>query len=108
MQRFFSALSIAVALLADTEVNAQARMACDRSKFRTVLDVGHTRTAPGATSARGVKEFEFNRQLAEAVREALVAKGFATSASRTASASCRLNSNSFTPRALVAPGAVRV
>jgi N-acetylmuramoyl-L-alanine amidase len=78
MQRFFSALSIAVALLADTEVNAQTPRACDPSKFRTVLDVGHTRTAPGATSARGVKEFEFNRQLAEAVREALVGKGFAS------------------------------
>jgi N-acetylmuramoyl-L-alanine amidase len=35
------------------------------------IDVGHTLSAPGATSARGRSEFEFNRDLALAVAAAL-------------------------------------
>lgn len=42
------------------------------------LDVGHSRKAPGATSARGASEFTFNRDLALAVRERLQAAGVAT------------------------------
>ena len=34
---------------------------CPRSTFRVVIDVGHTATSPGADSARGVPEYEFNR-----------------------------------------------
>ncbi|WP_295408810.1 N-acetylmuramoyl-L-alanine amidase [uncultured Thiocystis sp.] len=38
------------------------------------IDVGHTRHAPGAISARGVAEFEFNRTLANALDEALASE----------------------------------
>ncbi len=56
---------------------AQSKHAsCRRSTFRVVLDVGHTLEVPGAISARGVPEYAFNLQLAEAIRHALVAAGF--------------------------------
>lgn len=40
------------------------------------VDVGHTLEAPGATSARGRTEFDFNRQFAGQVVEALHSRGF--------------------------------
>ncbi len=49
---------------------------CQRSAFRAVVDVGHTVEVPGAISARGVAEYAFNLQLADAVQQALVAAGF--------------------------------
>ncbi len=49
---------------------------CQRSAFRAVVDVGHTAEVPGAISARGVAEYAFNLQLADAVKQALVAAGF--------------------------------
>jgi N-acetylmuramoyl-L-alanine amidase len=48
---------------------------CQRSAFRAVVDVGHTVEVPGAISARGVAEYAFNLQLADAVKQALVAAG---------------------------------
>lgn len=39
------------------------------------LDVGHSRPKPGATSARGVHEFEFNRALAQTIAEVLRQRG---------------------------------
>lgn len=39
------------------------------------VDVGHTLAASGAVSARGRKEFDFNRVLAERVVKALAARG---------------------------------
>src|SRR5262245_55272444 len=39
------------------------------------VDVGHFLAEPGATSARGRPEFEFNRELALAIRAALAARG---------------------------------
>ncbi|MCV2215936.1 N-acetylmuramoyl-L-alanine amidase [Thauera sp. Sel9] len=41
-----------------------------------VVDVGHTLAAPGATSARGRSEFEFNLDLAREVTAALQARGW--------------------------------
>ncbi len=41
-----------------------------------VLDVGHTPTKPGAISARGVPEYDFNLNLARRVRDELVRSGF--------------------------------
>ena len=38
---------------------------CARSAFRVLIDVGHTATSPGADSARGVTEYEFNLKLAD-------------------------------------------
>jgi N-acetylmuramoyl-L-alanine amidase len=51
--------------------------ACEPSKFRIVLDVGHTAESEGATSARNVAEFIFNLRLARRIEEKLKAEGFA-------------------------------
>jgi N-acetylmuramoyl-L-alanine amidase len=40
------------------------------------LDVGHSQSKPGATSARGVPEFAFNRSLALVLRDELQTRGF--------------------------------
>jgi N-acetylmuramoyl-L-alanine amidase len=50
---------------------------CDPSKFRIVLDVGHTAQSEGATSARNVAEFSFNLRLAQRIEAKLKAEGFA-------------------------------
>ena len=50
---------------------------CDASKFRIVLDVGHTAESEGAISARNVSEFAFNLRLAKQIEEKLKAEGFA-------------------------------
>lgn len=49
-----------------------------KSKSSTVivLDAGHTPTTPGATSARGVTEYDFNVNLARRVRDELVQSGY--------------------------------
>jgi N-acetylmuramoyl-L-alanine amidase len=41
-----------------------------------VLDVGHTATSFGATSARGIGEYDFNLKLAQRVRDELLRTGF--------------------------------
>jgi N-acetylmuramoyl-L-alanine amidase len=53
-----------------------ARPACRRAAFRVVVDVGHTVEVPGAISARGVPEYEFNLRLGRDIRQALVDAGF--------------------------------
>jgi N-acetylmuramoyl-L-alanine amidase len=50
--------------------------ACDRHAFRAVIDVGHTLKVGGATSARGVYEYEFNLRLAKQVANKLTSVGF--------------------------------
>jgi N-acetylmuramoyl-L-alanine amidase len=45
------------------------------SALLVAVDVGHAQSKPGATSARGVPEFEFNRALALAVADELRAHG---------------------------------
>jgi N-acetylmuramoyl-L-alanine amidase len=42
------------------------------------IDVGHSLEKPGATSARGRVEFEFNRDLALAIEDAVKARGMGT------------------------------
>lgn len=49
---------------------------CDRSKFRVILDVGHTAEAPGAISARNVPEYDFNLRLATQIERSLIEDGF--------------------------------
>src|SRR5580704_14879689 len=49
---------------------------CARSTFRVLVDVGHTATSPGADSARGVPEYEFNLKLADVIAESLHKAGF--------------------------------
>jgi N-acetylmuramoyl-L-alanine amidase len=51
--------------------------ACQPSKFRIVLDVGHTAESEGAISARHIAEFIFNLRLARRIEERLKAEGFA-------------------------------
>jgi N-acetylmuramoyl-L-alanine amidase len=56
--------------------NHTHRGRCDREGFRVVLDVGHTVDAPGARSARGIPEYQFNLLLAEEIERALLEAGF--------------------------------
>jgi N-acetylmuramoyl-L-alanine amidase len=49
---------------------------CERSTFRVLIDVGHTATSPGADSARGVPEYEFNLKLADVIAQSLHQAGF--------------------------------
>jgi N-acetylmuramoyl-L-alanine amidase len=50
--------------------------ACDRRGFRVVVDVGHTARNPGAKSARGADEYDFNLRLAKEVEQKLIGAGF--------------------------------
>ena len=58
------------------EQQTQALKGCAPQTLKVVLDVGHTPEAPGATSARGTKEYWFNLHLAERIKAALVTNGF--------------------------------
>jgi N-acetylmuramoyl-L-alanine amidase len=49
---------------------------CNRTDFRVILDVGHTAEAPGAKSARGQREYDFNLRLAKLMEQKLRATGF--------------------------------
>jgi len=49
---------------------------CKRAQFRVILDVGHTAEVPGAKSARGAMEYDFNLRLAKEVNQKLVDAGF--------------------------------
>lgn len=53
--------------------------ACEPAKFPVAIDIGHDRARPGALSARGVPEFQFNLALAREVMAVLRATGFARS-----------------------------
>jgi N-acetylmuramoyl-L-alanine amidase len=50
--------------------------ACQPESFKVALDIGHYKAAPGATSATGVTEFEYNLSLGHAVLAALRQAGF--------------------------------
>lgn len=50
--------------------------ACDRAQFRVIVDVGHSAEVPGAFSARGVPEYDYNLRLAQRIGESLKAAGF--------------------------------
>jgi N-acetylmuramoyl-L-alanine amidase len=49
---------------------------CAPEGFAIAIDVGHSPESPGATSARGVREYEFNRDLAQLLFARLQAEGF--------------------------------
>jgi N-acetylmuramoyl-L-alanine amidase len=53
--------------------------ACDRAAFRVVVDVGHTAESPGAKSARGIGEYDFNLRLASLIEQDLLQAGFGKS-----------------------------
>jgi N-acetylmuramoyl-L-alanine amidase len=63
------------ALLAALSVS-QAAAQCNTAAFRPIIDVGHTPEAPGAVSARGVTEFDYNLRLGQRIERALREKGF--------------------------------
>jgi N-acetylmuramoyl-L-alanine amidase len=52
---------------------------CDASKFRVIVDVGHTPEIPGAISARGATEYDFNLRLAKVIERKLNDAGYARS-----------------------------
>jgi N-acetylmuramoyl-L-alanine amidase len=56
--------------------NRPIRPTCNRAAFQVIVDVGHTVEAPGARSARGVSEYEFNLRLATLVEQSLIEAGF--------------------------------
>jgi N-acetylmuramoyl-L-alanine amidase len=78
------ALTVMLAGTASYPVRAEDSLAqhtgdsgsCARSTFRVLIDVGHTATSPGADSARGVPEYEFNLKLADAIAHSLREAGF--------------------------------
>lgn len=49
---------------------------CDPAAFRVILDVGHTAAVPGAKSARGAYEYDFNLRLAKVIEHDLLDAGF--------------------------------
>ena len=70
-------LRSAALLLALAIVPARAEPGrCDRGSFRVLLDVGHSPSSPGATSARGRSEYGFNLRLSAAIEEGLKARGY--------------------------------
>lgn len=71
-----SILSLIVPAPAQTPVRKPAT--CDRPAFRVLIDVGHTLEVPGAISARGATEYDYNLRLAREIAEKLVASGFAS------------------------------
>ena len=73
-------LALAILLLAPGGSGVRAEKAAAascRMSFRPIIDVGHTPESPGAISARGVTEFDFNLRLAKRIEAALKEKGFA-------------------------------
>lgn len=71
---------------------------CDRSAFPIALDVGHDRTHPGAVSARGTAEFDYNLKLSELVLRRLQENGF-TAAFRIGDSGAPLSLSSRPARA---------
>jgi N-acetylmuramoyl-L-alanine amidase len=57
---------------------------CDLTKTKIVVDVGHTAQSRGATSARGLGEFQFNLDLAQVVVDRLKAGGLSNASLLTA------------------------
>jgi N-acetylmuramoyl-L-alanine amidase len=73
------ALLAGLCLLGWSGLAGAAAAACVPAGFAVALDVGHDRARPGATSARGVPELDFNLALARTVLAALRAAGFGRS-----------------------------
>jgi N-acetylmuramoyl-L-alanine amidase len=65
-----------IQLAANPARAADPAAGCEREAFRVVVDVGHTAESPGARSARGVPEYEFNLALGKQIELALAADGF--------------------------------
>jgi len=70
------AVTTASQALAAGPAKRVAAPSCDRAQFRAIIDVGHSQKAPGATSARGAYEFDFNMELAKEIHHHLMDMGF--------------------------------
>lgn len=68
--------SISQAAWGQTPAAASPASSCNRASFRAIIDVGHTLEEPGAISARGVPEYQFNLSLSKAIEQKLTAAGF--------------------------------
>src|SRR5271169_3817852 len=71
--------TVKLAALGPANLNSlkPAASSCEPSKFRIVVDVGHTAESEGAISSRNVAEFVFNLRLAQRIEQKLKAAGFA-------------------------------
>lgn len=77
MVRFHNvAFMLLLATAAPCNSHAAGAKRCEPGSLAVAVDVGHTLSAPGATSARGESEFAFNQELARAVLAELDAAGF--------------------------------
>ena len=71
------ATALAGAAARTAHAEPQPAEGCKRAAaFRVIIDVGHTKKAPGAISARGVPEFVFNLKLGKRIEQQLLAAGF--------------------------------
>jgi N-acetylmuramoyl-L-alanine amidase len=68
--------ALSVFLLLGTSVATAAPPACEREEFVLAIDIGHSPKSPGATSAHGVPEYLFNRNLAGRLLAAARKRGY--------------------------------
>jgi N-acetylmuramoyl-L-alanine amidase len=74
---WLATLAIAWLVVSVAHAAPAPKLACNPASFRPIIDVGHTALEPGALSARGVGEFDFNLWLAKRIELALRENGFA-------------------------------
>src|SRR5690349_15865388 len=66
----------ALALVAISAASGLAGANCDRQDFVLAIDIGHSISDPGAISARGVPEYQYNKNLAHRLLLAATAAGY--------------------------------
>ena len=74
-----NAISLAAVVMGISSIVTDASATCEfkaKKDIIVILDVGHTNKDSGQISARGVKEYDFNMNLARQVLEELVNTGF--------------------------------
>lgn len=74
--RAFGGSVLLGAVVCATSAWCQVVDKCNANEFRIAVDIGHTPNRPGAISARGQKEYDFNRRLALFLIDSLHAQGF--------------------------------
>jgi N-acetylmuramoyl-L-alanine amidase len=77
MRYRFAAVALAVSISQFLPAQLVAAQ-CDPATLRVVIDVGHTNVSPGARSASGRPEHDFNVALADVVESSLRSAGFAS------------------------------
>lgn len=74
--RFFIAATGCLCLYFSPLSNAQEQPVCKPENITVALDAGHSPASPGAVSARGKPEYEFNQNLTRKLHQRLQAEGF--------------------------------